>query len=150
MMPVPGQTKKFGQKETTKSTAQPQITPLDMGMPAPWRISLTVMDMQTELVFDLTKAMTIGRAHVETDPMPEIDLTPFNAEEMGVSRQHAKITLDEGRVVVTDLDSSNGTFLNEELLEANQPYPLRNEDSLKIGILELKVELLMDPFAILD
>jgi pSer/pThr/pTyr-binding forkhead associated (FHA) protein len=150
MMPKQGQTKQFDRKDPTKQPAEPQITALDMGVPPPWRISLTVMEMQTELVFDLTKSMTIGRAHVEMDPLPEIDLTPFNGEESGVSRQHAKITLDEGRVVVTDLDSSNGTFLNEEPLQANQAYPLRNEDSLKIGILELKVELLMDPFAILD
>jgi diguanylate cyclase (GGDEF)-like protein len=48
----------------------------------------------------------------------------------GVSRAHAEILLDGGRVRVRDLGSTNGTFLNGERAEARE---LRDGDKLSIG-----------------
>jgi phosphatidylserine/phosphatidylglycerophosphate/cardiolipin synthase-like enzyme len=52
-------------------------------------------------------ANSIGRA-------PENDVVVQSAQ---VSRQHARITLDEGGCRITDLGSGNGTFVNGERLE---------------------------------
>ena len=47
-----------------------------------------------------------------------------------VSRQHVKIVQAEGRYFVEDLNSRNGTFLNEQLVEGRQP--LLNGDELRV------------------
>ena len=40
---------------------------------------------------------------------------PFEISQQGVSREHARLTIeDDGRWILTDLDSSNGTFIRSE------------------------------------
>ena len=48
-----------------------------------------------------------------------------------VSRKHACLEVDEnGNAFITDLGSSNGTFLNKNRLEANKPYTLKAGDEV--------------------
>lgn len=53
-----------------------------------------------------------------------------------VSRQHCKIVLEERGAVVIDLDSSNGTFVNEEPIERAE---LKDGDLLRVGNTVLRV-----------
>ncbi len=53
-----------------------------------------------------------------------------------VSRQHCKIVLEERGAVVIDLDSSNGTFVNEEPIERAD---LKDGDLLRVGNTVLRV-----------
>jgi phage tail-like protein len=50
-----------------------------------------------------------------------------------VSRHHADLTLDGGRVVLTDTGSANGTFINGVRLLANQPRELDGGEAIQIG-----------------
>jgi ABC-type multidrug transport system ATPase subunit/pSer/pThr/pTyr-binding forkhead associated (FHA) protein len=52
-------------------------------------------------------------------------------ESPAVSRRHARIYRDNGQILVQDLGSSNGTFLNDVRLEA--PAALRPGDVLRMG-----------------
>ena len=62
------------------------------------------------------------------------DLNPFNGFELGVSRNHAQIQLDaNGYLELTDLGSSNGTFLNGVRLEPLRPYRLVNGDEVRFA-----------------
>ncbi len=142
---VVGNTRKLVQDDDTKEAGSPQIKAIDLGMPRPWRISLRLVQLQIQVVFDLAGSMIVGRAQPETDTFPDIDLGPFNAEELGVSRQHLTIKLDGDRVVVTDNKSSNGTKLNGERLKPSETYPVRHGDELTLGTMALKVELLTNP-----
>jgi adenylate cyclase len=74
-------------------------------------------------VFPIPEAgIVIGRKH------PENDVTLEN-DEM-VSRRHCRLWLREGRVVVRDLDSRNGTFVNGvSVLE----HVFERGDRLKVG-----------------
>ena len=47
------------------------------------------------------------------------------------SREHAEIVFDDGWFVVRDLGSSNGTWLNSDLLEEEKP--LEDGDRIRIG-----------------
>jgi hypothetical protein len=78
------------------------------------------------------EAVTIGRYSPGEKP-PTVDLTPFNGSLMGVSRQHAMITKDEAGYKVKDLSSTNGTWLNELKLTAQQAYTLQSGDILRLG-----------------
>ena len=56
-----------------------------------------------------------------------------------VSREHCAIVVEEGTVVVRDLNSRNGTFVNQQRVEGSRK--LHSGDRLKIGPLEFEVRL---------
>ncbi|MEE2961057.1 MAG: GGDEF domain-containing protein [Myxococcota bacterium] len=58
---------------------------------------------------------------------------PLLAE--GVSREHAMIVLDRGSVILKDLDSTNGTFVNDQKVGR---VALKNGDFIKVGDIVLK------------
>jgi hypothetical protein len=62
-----------------------------------------------------------------------------------VSRQHCRIDFANEAYTITDSQSTDGTYVNGERIEA--PVPLRNGDMLRIGSLTFKVklELTADP-----
>lgn len=65
----------------------------------------------------------------------DVDLGPFGAGELGVSRHHARITSQAGGFTVEDLDSQNETSVNGERLSPGQTYPLVHGDRLGLGLL---------------
>jgi len=74
--------------------------------------------------FDLKgKIISIGR-----DPDNEICI-----DEETVSRKHAKIEKKGGKTTVIDLESTNGTYLNDRRLEPYVEYVLHDGDRTKIG-----------------
>ena len=54
-----------------------------------------------------------------------------------VSRCHAQIVMANDCYWLIDLNSSNGTFLNDKPLIPHEPYPLSNDDSIRIGVFQL-------------
>ena len=58
-----------------------------------------------------------------------------------VSRVHAEIQLDTpGRhVAITDLGSTNGTYVNHQRLPPSKPYVLRPDDAIRIGFHEMRL-----------
>jgi hypothetical protein len=70
---------------------------------------------------------------------PAVDLTPYNANLLGVSRQHALITPSNKTYLLQDMDSTNGTWLNEIKLTPHRPYPIRSGDLIRLGQLALYI-----------
>lgn len=65
-----------------------------------------------------------------------------------VSRNHASIVLEKGTILLKDLGSANGTFINGKKIEPQKPTALKNGDSIKIGAVEFKVtDLESEPLA---
>lgn len=56
-------------------------------------------------------------------------------DDMLASRVHARLTVTEDAVLLVDLDSTNGVYLNEARLV--RPTPLRDGDRILIGAIEL-------------
>jgi ribosomal protein L32 len=81
----------------------------------------------------------LGRRDPNTGGMPDVDLTAYAGYRMGVSRRHAAIRLQEKHLHVSDLGSSNGTFLNGTRLNAHRPYQLRDGDEVRLGQMVLKL-----------
>jgi hypothetical protein len=101
-------------------------------------LQLTVKDTGDTIQYELGEDCVLGRKHGETS-VPDLDLAPFKAIEHGVSRRHARLTRQSLTVMVQDLGSVNGTFLNGMRLVPFQPRVLRNEDELVLGRLALHV-----------
>lgn len=55
-------------------------------------------------------------------------ILPLNA----VSREHAQIEFTQGLFYITDLESRNKTFVNNKLIPARTPTPLKDGDGIKI------------------
>jgi serine/threonine protein kinase len=81
--------------------------------------------------------MLLGRASDAEDYRPDFDMT-FYDEGDYVSRRHARITKGRTGYHVTDLDSSNGTTVNGEPLDAQRARLLRNGDRIKVGLVVIQ------------
>lgn len=84
---------------------------------------------KTVLVPDLDQErFTIGRTHGET--RADVDLNPFGAADQGVSRQHACLIRQDDAWLIDDLNSLNGTFVNDVRVTPGQPAPLQDGDTV--------------------
>jgi pSer/pThr/pTyr-binding forkhead associated (FHA) protein len=75
----------------------------------------------------------IGREDAVSGVFPEVDMNPYDGEHFGVSRRHAKLTIDAGLVFIVDLDSTNYTFVNRKKLVPETPTALSNGDEVRLG-----------------
>jgi pSer/pThr/pTyr-binding forkhead associated (FHA) protein len=84
--------------------------------------------------------LVIGRlSKVANDPQPDVNLNAYGADICGVSRQHIKLIRRGDLTYVTDMGSSNGTFLNGRPITHQRERVLRNGDELQLGYLKVKV-----------
>ena len=83
----------------------------------------------------------IGRGEPDGTSSVGLDLAPFDGWRHGVSRIHAKLhhNLTSRALLITDLNSTNGTFVNERRLSADTPTQLRDGDMIRLGDLVLRV-----------
>lgn len=95
------------------------------------KITLVVPSSRRRFKLTVDRAINIGRT--SSDFTPEVDLTKDEGAENGVSRLHAKIQSVESGIVLIDLDSTNGTLLNNYRLTPQEPYPLNSGDELHFG-----------------
>ncbi|MFZ4814810.1 MAG: FHA domain-containing protein [Phototrophicaceae bacterium] len=77
--------------------------------------------------------IVLGRAETGILGRSDVDLSPYNAQERGVSRAHARISYNEGELFIEDLGSSNGTVLNGETLKPDQRYKIHDGDEIMLG-----------------
>jgi hypothetical protein len=104
----------------------------------PWRLRIQVSgDSHTTIGMEVKDKILIGRHDPVSGNVPDLDLTPFGAEERGVSRHHAQIILYEGALYLEDLNSTNGTRLNGFRLESQNGYRLRDGDEIEAGQIRL-------------
>jgi pSer/pThr/pTyr-binding forkhead associated (FHA) protein len=84
----------------------------------------------------LESDFVIGRKP-EGAPAGFLDLTPLEGYIMGVSKQHVRIQCMGNGYQITDLGSTNGTWVNDVRLIPNQPTFLPNAAQVRIGRMEL-------------
>jgi hypothetical protein len=100
---------------------------------------LLIRGMVERLIIDESIQYILGRFETGARNPGEIDLTPYGAMDRGVSRHHLRIHFHDGRLYVTDLASTNGTFIGKVRLEPNNPIILRKGDELTLGRLPIQI-----------
>jgi hypothetical protein len=85
--------------------------------------------------------LVLGRLDASRAIFPDVDLTGEQGIEKGISRRHARISRRGKQVLIEDLNSLNGTFLNANRLAPELPYPLKSGDQVQLGKLLLTVHL---------
>jgi hypothetical protein len=105
-------------------------------------ISLLIIESGQILPLGDRTEFTLGRSAEGQPIVPDVDLTAYNAYANGVSRLHAAIKLVNNRIVIVDLGSSNGTYLNGVRLSPYIETPVAHGDLVYLG--KLKIQFLID------
>ena len=103
-------------------------------------IALYLVGTSDPVFLTSEKEFVIGRK-VEEDGTTEafLDLAKLGGYQMGLSKRHAMIRRAEHGYEVLDLSSRNGTWLNEDQLMPNKPYPFTNGSQLRLARMRLFV-----------
>lgn len=107
----------------------------------PMMLWLKIGDTQREVQVILNRVIHLGRLDPTSNIFPEVDLTPDDGQALGVSRRHASIVRQGAGVVIEDLGSSNGTFVNGKRLDPYLPETLADGDMVQLGKLLISVRL---------
>ena len=87
---------------------------------APRLVVESVPGLQRGMTYDVSGGATLGRGDVE-----------IQLEDPFASSRHAHLIRQGALIVIEDLGSTNGTYLNDELLRG--PRPLHAGDRVRIG-----------------
>jgi len=135
-MAVRSGTHRLGAPRPT-SSLQPRIK--HIGNLGPHEIALYVAEYEEPLIVNVTHETILGRISrvASVTPQPAIDLTMFQAIELGVSRAHAALRRYMDDLLILDLDSTNGTWVNGVRLKAQTPVKLQSGDRISLAKLTL-------------
>jgi CheY-like chemotaxis protein len=115
-------------------------------IPTPiWVIELNAQLMPKPLKLRVDRRLVIGRNVTGEDKQADVDLSPYQAEELGVSRQHLALYTEGERLMIEDLESGNGTVLNTTRIKPNEPQPLAHSDHLYLGRMRVDVQIVVSP-----
>lgn len=108
--------------------------------PVAWRLILQTAEPHSSRIgLNVWQSLVIGRLDPWAEDNPDLDLAPHQAAEMGVSRQHAVLIPAVQGLFITDLESTNGTWVNGDYLMPGQRYRLEPGDKIELGLLEMTV-----------
>ncbi|MFI8553318.1 FHA domain-containing protein [Psychrobacter sp. NPDC077938] len=100
-----------------------------------------------------TAANTTWQLNALTEALGDLTLTVSDSLSIGrgsdndvvlgskqVSRNHAVLSVLDGQLYVKDLDSSNGTFINEQRIAGNESSHLKADDTLSFASFSFQVQ----------
>ena len=92
-----------------------------------------------ELILEIVEGSSTGRQIAVSGPVelgrdPQLDAALADDQ---VSRRHARVMPSPGGVVIEDLDSLNGTYVNDQVVEA--PQRLGPGDRVRVGLTVLEL-----------
>ena len=87
----------------------------------------------------------VGRWDPDTGAFPEVDLDADDPEAK-ISRRHALVRIDGGKITIEDIGSLNGTYVNRgPRIQPGNPVELKTGDEVIVGKTFLK--LLVEPIS---
>ena len=122
--------------EQVEEAEAPAAVPIDLpdAPPPTGQPRFVVRDTGAEIPLPAGEGdFIIGREDPISNVFPAVDMNPHQGENYGVSRRHAKLTIEAGLVFIEDLDSTNFTFVNRQKLAPNTPTALSNGDEVRLG-----------------
>ena len=126
--PVPLSTRQLPNGESTGGTDK--LSPDNV-------LIMQVEHDETPIFLQIRTEVILGRITEQSDTTTYLNLTPYGADDRGVSRRHARLLRDGDEVYLMDLNSTNGTQLNGEPLPASVEKKLRDGDEITLGHLRM-------------
>lgn len=81
-----------------------------------------------------TRPVIVGRSS-----RADLDLGAFGEAARGVSRQHAQISLSNGRLTILDLNSRNGIFVSNQKVDAGKAVFLSRDNVIRLGGIKFSI-----------
>jgi hypothetical protein len=101
--------------------------------PAPAGPRLVVVASGAEIPLPAGEEILIGREDPVSGVYPDVDMTPHEGEEGGISRRHARLIVEGGNYFVEDLDSTNFTFVNKQKVAPKTRQAVKDGDEVRFG-----------------
>lgn len=102
-------------------------------------IVLLIRGMVERVELGTEEQLVLGRVDGRHQRRINLDLTQYGAVDRGVSREHCSLYFENDNIFITDLSSTNGTFINGIKLSPHVPQQLRKGDELMVGRLIIQV-----------
>jgi pSer/pThr/pTyr-binding forkhead associated (FHA) protein len=102
-------------------------------------LALKILDGGSMVYIRGRNEFILGRSTEGQTIIPDIDLSSYNAYEKGVSRLHATINIQGENVLIKDLDSANGTWINGKRVDPQKDYNINHGDNVILGQLVFQV-----------
>lgn len=123
--------------DTSKLRALAHTRTRNLPQGLPQKIKLMVSEGMALFELPVQDPITIGRNSATSHVT--VDLSPYNAAEMGISRTHLRIEAFGERLMAKDLETVNGSRLNGTPMTANYVYDLRHGDEIKLGRVKIRI-----------
>lgn len=94
---------------------------------------------QQALVLPLSEVWVLGRATANLPQDTRAEARSPLAKNKTVSREHCLVRRRDDHVIVIDLNSTNGTYLNSQRLEPFREYTLAEGDELRLATLRISI-----------
>lgn len=108
-----------------------------------WRVIFEVAsDVNLNFALEINGEVVLGRS---ANDSAVFDLTPYGADTQGVSRRHACLRPKQNKLLLVDLESTNGTLHNGRSVHPTYPTPLQNGDTINLGDLRLVINIVKQP-----
>jgi pSer/pThr/pTyr-binding forkhead associated (FHA) protein len=130
-IPGPTITSLTPETSTEGAVIQAKVTVDEELIPADG-IALYFADTDKRVSISIDREVVLGRKVQDTDDAL-FDLSALGGFQLGLSRRHAMIRRTETGYVILDLSSTNGTWLNNQRLVPEKPYPLTSGSQLRLG-----------------
>lgn len=92
-------------------------------------------DGNTEIEIPKQHKLVLGRS--DDKQTVDFDLTAYGAYRLGVSRQHIRLEQRYGKWFITDLESDNGTWMDNKQIHPLVAYELRNGTEIRLSDLQM-------------
>jgi hypothetical protein len=136
-----------GELQPKPAAAEPQPAAAPAAAAAPFKAKFVVVrGGRKGHEFPLEEGNNqIGRWDPDTGAFPEVDLDADDPEAK-ISRRHALVRIDGGKITIEDIGSLNGTYVNRgPRLQPGNPVELKSGDEVIVGKTFLK--LVVEPIS---
>ena len=116
-----------------QSAGQPQITQSLRRDELTLGARLIISGTNAPIPLPSKQALIIGRSDPFNAQVPDVDLAPHGAVNAGVSRVHARLLHKAAQWQLEDLNSTNGTYVNGQVVPPNQVVTLQDGDAIQFG-----------------
>lgn len=121
--------------EQIQRSVRPSVDPSELEKNA---VYFYIEGHEEPLVVRDVSEFVVGRQSHNTGTLV-VDLQPYQAYILGVSRVHARISRNGNQVNVEDLGSANGTRVNGDLVASYRPRQISSGDQLQLGSMMIYV-----------
>jgi pSer/pThr/pTyr-binding forkhead associated (FHA) protein len=121
-------------EDTPRLMSQIRVTD---NIPFMQKIRVRIEENGEEFEINALRKIIIGRNDKEA--VVDINLVPYGAYRLGVSRRHAQLELKQGRWFITDLESQNGTRMNNLEIYPLVAYEIPSGTRLQLGELVMNL-----------